>query len=309
MKIYKIFQISVMLIIPFFITACGDKGLFAIGATSYEEVSSRDDLRHRTLNVPEWATEITISANIEYGDVYFALSSEDKIVFPFDESLVECIGSALSSNDTAYSCVIENPKPGAWHLAYYGLDPENKFTLEISGEMDWSWRYEVVNAAGNIVKDKISGLEWQRCSVGEVWNSSSQSCDGTAINAYGYDAQLYAGGGFRVPTLSELRSLVHCRTGEPGYFLEEGETCVHGGNGSIGVSVALDIFPYSVLDYLVGRQDYWTSSKNVNPSHRCIGSEYNLDNCFKIVTFTGGRIIAGSPGWGAYIGAKVRLVR
>ena len=306
---YKIFRVSVMLMLPFFITACNDESLLAIGATSYEEVSSRDGLRHRKLNVPEWATEFTITANVEYGDIYFALSSEGKVALPFDEAVVDCVGNALSSNDTASSCVITDPKPGAWYLAYYGVDPENKFTLEISGELDWSWRYEVVNSAGDIVRDKVSGLEWQRCSVGEVWNNGDQSCDGTAIKAYGYEAQSYAGGGFRVPTLSELRSLVHCRTGEPGYFLEEGETCVHGGNGSLGVSVALDIFPYSVLDYLVGDQNYWTSSKNINPSHRCNGSEVNWDNCFKVVIFTGGRIVASSPGWGDSYENKIRLVR
>ena len=214
-------------------------------------------MSHRLLNVPEWATEITISAGVEYGNIYFAVSSGDKISYPFDESLVNCVGSALSSSNTSSSCVIENPKSGVWKVAFYGLDPENKFTLAVAGEMDWTWRYEVVSDAGDVVRDKVTGLEWRRCSVGEMWNQINKTCDGVPSALWGYEAASYSdNGGFRAPTITELRSIVYCHTGKSNYFVEgEKEVCKVNGQAPI----VTDIFPFDRNDSEIV---YWSSSSN-----------------------------------------------
>lgn len=76
-------------------------------------------------------------------------------------------------------------------------------------------RYEITGTDGEIVRDKVTGLEWMRCSVGQTWNSSTQSCTGNALYYTWNNAiQLTAPGGFRVPTIQELRTIVYCSNTE-----------------------------------------------------------------------------------------------
>lgn len=83
-------------------------------------------------------------------------------------------------------------------------------------------RYLVIQAAdqadqivpdpkGSVVKDIVTGLEWQRCSVGQTWNSATRACDGSASTHDWESARvLTAAGGFTTPTIDELSSLVYC---------------------------------------------------------------------------------------------------
>jgi len=63
---------------------------------------------------------------------------------------------------------------------------------------------------GEIIKDVVTGYEWQRCSVG-------QTCDGTAGLYYWNTAMANwpATAEWRLPTIAELRTLVYCSTGTP----------------------------------------------------------------------------------------------
>ncbi len=68
-------------------------------------------------------------------------------------------------------------------------------------------RYELLNS-NTEVKDKQSGLIWQRCSLGQTW--SGTSCTGNAVT-YNWENALQTakniGGGWRVPNIKELNSL------------------------------------------------------------------------------------------------------
>ncbi|NUN60104.1 MAG: DUF1566 domain-containing protein [Burkholderiaceae bacterium] len=72
---------------------------------------------------------------------------------------------------------------------------------------------------GAVIRDTVNGLEWLRCSVGQTWNGTTQRCDGTAAT-YNWDqaTQLTAVGGFRIPTIAELKTLVYCSSGQPKLF-------------------------------------------------------------------------------------------
>lgn len=60
---------------------------------------------------------------------------------------------------------------------------------------------------GAEVYDKNMDLTWQRCSVGQHWDEGA-GCVG-AIQAFTFNnAQSLEGGGWRVPTKAELRSLI-----------------------------------------------------------------------------------------------------
>ena len=70
-------------------------------------------------------------------------------------------------------------------------------------------RYElVVGSGGSEVKDKQTGLIWQRCSIGQTW--SGTSCTGTPIPQTWTNALQQAkdyGGNKRLPNIKELQTL------------------------------------------------------------------------------------------------------
>lgn len=72
-------------------------------------------------------------------------------------------------------------------------------------------RYQELGDEKQYIRDRVTGLEWQRCPVTEVWDPVERACIGetprmdwrTALN-------LQADAGFRLPTLLELNTLVFC---------------------------------------------------------------------------------------------------
>jgi len=79
-------------------------------------------------------------------------------------------------------------------------------------------RYQPIGTYGEIIRDTVTGLEWQRCSVGQTWNTVTQHCErnGTETRYMRFLAtRLTAPGGFRLPTLEELMTLVYCSSGTP----------------------------------------------------------------------------------------------
>jgi len=80
-----------------------------------------------------------------------------------------------------------------------------------SGLQSRSTRFVV---KGAVVKDKKTGLIWQRCSVGQTW-SPSKGCKGEAKEFEWKDLDQAAGKGWRVPTQGELVAIqevscAHC---------------------------------------------------------------------------------------------------
>lgn len=72
---------------------------------------------------------------------------------------------------------------------------------------------------GAEVTDNLTGLIWQRCPVGTAWNAGSETCTGTATEFSWVEAQDYAAsnrtGGWRIPNVKELFSLVDFTTPSP----------------------------------------------------------------------------------------------
>lgn len=68
-------------------------------------------------------------------------------------------------------------------------------------------RYQDVDD-GRVVIDIETGLEWQRCSVGQTWTGGTCSGGATTMN---WDVAMEQGSnGWRLPTESELRTIIYC---------------------------------------------------------------------------------------------------
>lgn len=64
--------------------------------------------------------------------------------------------------------------------------------------------------SGPIATDKKTGLQWQRCAVGMVWQQNGNDCSGTPLGLSNQEAMeeaLKSGKGWRVPTAQELDTL------------------------------------------------------------------------------------------------------
>jgi hypothetical protein len=81
-------------------------------------------------------------------------------------------------------------------------------------------RYMPIGTDGDIIKDLVTGYEWQRCSVDQSWNASTQTCEGNAGGYTWYTAMANwpATAEWRLPTVAELRTLVYCSSGTPILF-------------------------------------------------------------------------------------------
>ena len=116
----------------------------------------------------------------------------------------------------------------------------------------------------DVIHDYGTGLEWQRCSVGQTWNQMQQNCEGDRAT---YDWQtangLTAPGDFRLPTLYELQTLIYCSSAEV-YGMGR-RLC---DDNSAQPAIVEEAFPNSTPDSTTGWT--WTSTV-VLP-----GSSYNV---------------------------------
>lgn len=76
-------------------------------------------------------------------------------------------------------------------------------------------RFEIISN-GSEVKDKATGLIWQRCSIGQTWDGIT--CTGTATKHTWQQALTVAknlGNGYRLPNVKELKSIVERQCYKP----------------------------------------------------------------------------------------------
>jgi hypothetical protein len=122
------------------------------------------------------------------------------------------------------------------------LEEEDRL-LDDSGDVIWiddliddpdqpliAGRYQVKGTNDEIIRDTVTGLEWQRCLQGENWDARNEICDDespTIAKRHRWNRldEVTADGGFRVPTIDELRTLVYCsNTGNFG-MQEDRKSC------------------------------------------------------------------------------------
>lgn len=76
-------------------------------------------------------------------------------------------------------------------------------------------RFEIIGN-GSEVKDKVTGLIWQRCSMGQTWDGIT--CTGTATKHTWQQALTIAknlGNGYRLPNIRELNSIAEHQCYDP----------------------------------------------------------------------------------------------
>lgn len=157
--------------------------------------------------------------------------------------------------------------------------------------------------APGVVKDAGTGLEWMRCSLGQAWSESSNTCEGDEVRLKSWDAMakvkhLNSEGGFaqtsnwRIPTVRELAGIRLCTKGlnAPTIDLGDGLPPVSDGcKGGENPMVNQEAFPETPA-----RAFYWSSS-GATPTGNFVWS----------VSTRNGDISAIRP----YLEGAIRLVR
>ena len=100
----------------------------------------------------------------------------------------------------------------------------------------------LVDNNNGTVSDPKTGLVWKKCSVGQSYNSSSNSCDGTATRFTWQAALQQADSDWRVPNIKELGSIVEL-------------SCIRPAINEV-------VFPATPSN-----KGYWSSSPNANYSN------------------------------------------
>ena len=162
---------------------------------------------------------------------------------------------------------LRTPYNGDWSVFLINPSVENRIVYALITGIEEeeeliAGRYEVIGADGGIVRDVVTGLEWQRCPVGQTWNPSENRCDGPVLGPTVYfdwyaAMELTASGGFRLPSLQELQTLVYCAGEEQAYFNESGEFCA--GTPDVDFArptIVLEAFPNAP------RTVFWTASED-----------------------------------------------
>lgn len=115
-------------------------------------------------------------------------------------------------------------------------------------------RYEIVSQENDVVRDKVTNLEWQRCSLGQTWNKGTQDCDGVAGRyntkiAFSYNG--LSSGRWRLPSMAELKSLIYCVEDKKISFIGSSVKDYCPQKASITSGVAKNTFPntLSVIPY------------------------------------------------------------
>lgn len=147
-------------------------------------------------------------------------------------------------------------------------------------------RYRILGSDGGIVEDVLTGLQWMRCSMGQTWNASNQTCAGlddmfTSDDVKSLGANFDGYSDWRLPDIEELQSIIYCSSGIPDYF---------SGPLQCGGNYASPTILHSVFNN-TGFWGYYSSSV--------------VDDGLYMVDFGTG-ITFTSPGFGV---ASVRMVR
>ena len=164
------------------------------------------------------------------------------------------------------------------NLLAQSCDPEAQQVLQQSS-------YSIC-AGGDLVQDNLTGLMWSRCSLGQTWNSNSNSCEGDAntytwkesLNEVQTQNQANALGktDWRLPNIKELSSIVNL--------------------GCISPAIDAEAFPNT------NNGEYWSSSVYVRYSGRAWFVDFDLGNDYaankKYAKYL--RLVRSGKGLGSY---------
>ena len=109
-------------------------------------------------------------------------------------------------------------------------------------------KYSIIGSSQDVIRDSVTNLEWQRCSLGQTWNSATKNYDGIAGRYNVPFALKYKTpniDGWRLATLVELQSLVYCSAKKPTFFVSGKESCVdfQHPNSSESPTIVKSMFP------------------------------------------------------------------
>ena len=133
------------------------------------------------------------------------------------------------------------------------------------GSIQNEGQYRILGSQGDVVLDTVTGLEWQRCSLGQTWDG--RTCVGEAGIYTWNEAHHVAGqmNNWRLPTIDELRTLTYCSSGQPARF-SNGQMCQ---GDHRRPTIVAEAFPNTPTSY------FWSASPVAGHSGRVWHIDFN----------------------------------
>jgi hypothetical protein len=130
--------------------------------------------------------------------------------------------------------------------------------------------------SGESVEDLYTNLIWLKCSIGQAYNSASNLCEGEPTRLSHNEVLSFIASNYpewRMPTFSELVSLVYCETGNPVYFLENDEQLCDS-DGENNATIYSSIFSNTLIN---ATPLYRTSTPRIVPGFENMGFYESVD--------------------------------
>lgn len=152
---------------------------------------------------------------------------------------------------------------------------EGYVTPEVSGVPGTylAGRYRASGDNRDIIEDTQTGLQWKRCSEGQTWMLRTQTCDGEAGRyTWSNAARATQTGGWRAPTLNELKTLIYCSN----LSIEQlgtTDSCNASQSDFQRPTIFSKAFPNTASGGLLG-QSYWSSTPYASVNFTYFGVTY-----------------------------------
>ncbi len=134
---------------------------------------------------------------------------------------------------------------------------------------------------GDSIADLYTSLVWLKCSLGQTYNSQSNSCDGVPTRLSHDETQTVISNDYpewRLPSASELFSLIYCDSGSPDFFLRlEEDSCTIDPDSSS--TIYEEFFPNTKVD----NTPYYRTSTRLSVAG------FENSRIFQTMNFTSGK--------------------
>lgn len=211
--IFKLFSLSLSALL---LTGCGGSG----------SESSSPQVTLPELNAPQ-----NVQAVAQDGEIVITWSSDDTADY-YDVYLA----SDLELDFENYS-VYENSKrflDATSPVKYIPSDLSPLYKIVVVAKLGSQERanQQLITVAprytdqGETVLDHQTNLVWKKCAIGQVFDEAQNTCVNEPRRLSHREAQAFINSSapdFRLPTESELFTLVHCDSGKPQFFLTDTE--------------------------------------------------------------------------------------
>jgi hypothetical protein len=140
-------------------------------------------------------------------------------------------------------------------------------------------RYQISDDEKTVL-DSVTQLNWQRCSVGQIWDG--KTCTGKPKEFNWEQAKSLEKDGWRLPTIEEQSSLRYCSSGKPFCFGKDAKSLSKCLDNYQKPTIATKIFPNTPIDWFWSDSPISPHAEEIRTLHFGQGLTYYLKHYYHL---------------------------